>query len=156
MPDSYNSIYYIIIMSSRHVPRPQPSHQDLNVIHIGKPQPKRECNPDNAQAKVNGGKNSTTNSVSNAAKIERNEASGEKPLIIPVIPDDVRKLIQQTRIEKGFKTQKDLAMQLGSSNITVADISEIENGKFIMNQNNRTKCLAVCRKLGLKVELPKF
>ena len=135
----------------------QPSHQDTKVLVIhGKPQPKRECNPDNAQAKIGAATNSTTGgSVSNACKIERNEA-GDKPLTIPTIPKDIAQLIQKTRIEKGFNTQKDLAMQLGSSNVTVADISEIENGKLILNQHNRTKALAVCRKIGLKVDLPKF
>ena len=101
----------------------------------------------NAAKNVQGG-----SSVSNAKKIEAAAEDGKMNSV--TIPREISQLIQTKRTELG-KTRKELAPTIKS--INVKDLDEMETGKMILNQANRTKIQAVGRALGLgPLDLPKF
>ena len=111
---------------------------------------KREINPDSTEKKII---HTTTNSQStpmlNAKKLEERIESGEASGP-PKIPRELGQKIQSTRIEKGFTTQKSLIQAITKTQITQAEIQQMENGSFLLNGANKPKLQAVCVKLGIK------
>ncbi len=111
---------------------------------------------DQIGSKMTASKNTQESTVKNATKIERLAESGEISATLTV-PLAVAQLIAKGRIEKGFKTQKDLAQAIPKPQITQNEIQQMENGKFILSlPGNREKVQAVGRKLQLgPLDLPK-
>ena len=72
----------------------------------------------------------------------------------PKIPRNIYCQIQSQRMEKGFKTQQDLAMIVKNPRVTVGDIKDMENGSMILNPQNRQKVQAVFRTLDIQIKLP--
>jgi hypothetical protein len=108
-------------------------------------------------SKTTASKNAQTGAVKNATKIERLAESGET-YASPTIPLTVAQLIAKGRIEKGFKTQRELALAIPKPQITQIEIQQMENGKFVLTlPGNREKVQAVGRKLQLgPLDLPKI
>jgi hypothetical protein len=132
------------------------SNYDKTIVIRGKnPVKKGSTIPtDQILTKHNAAKNSPTTNM-NASKIEKaiDEGVASGP---PKIPKDVSQTIQQTRIVKGFNTQKELANSMNSPPITINELQQMENGQFLLSPQNRTKVQAVLRKLGINsVKLPK-
>lgn len=133
------------------------SNNSHTVIIHGKSVPKKPviASLDQIEAKFNANKN-TQGTIPYTKKIETaidgGTASGP-----PNIPQDLSKRIQLKRVEKGFKTQKEFAMTIKNPSVSVNEIQQMENGKMIMNTNNRTKVQAVGKSLCLgKLDLPKI
>ena len=111
---------------------------------------KREINPDSTEKKViHTTANSQSTPMLNAKKLEQQIESGEMTGP-PKIPRELGQKIQSTRIEKGFTTQKSLIQAITKTQITSAEIQQMENGMFLLNGTNKQKLQAVCVKLGIK------
>jgi hypothetical protein len=111
---------------------------------------KREINPDSTEKKViHTTINSQSTPMLNAKKLEQQIESGDMSGP-PKIPRELGQKIQSTRIEKGFTTQKSLIQSITKTQITSAEIQQMENGSFLLNGTNKQKLQAVCVKLGIK------
>jgi hypothetical protein len=111
---------------------------------------KREINPENCEKKiVHTSTNSQSTPMLNAKKLEERIESGDMSGP-PKIPRELGQKIQSTRIEKGFTTQKSLIQAITKTQITQAEIQQMENGLFLLNGANKQKLQAVCVKLGIK------
>ena len=111
---------------------------------------KREVNPNNTEKKtVCTTANCQSTPMLNAKKLEERIESGEMTGP-PKIPRELGQKIQSTRIEKGFTTQKSLIQAITKTQITTAEIQQMENGMFLLNAANKPKLQAVCVKLGIK------
>jgi hypothetical protein len=111
---------------------------------------KREIKPENSEKKIiHTSTNSQSTPMLNAKKLEERIESGEfsGP---PKIPRELGQKIQSTRIEKGFATQKSLIQAITKTQITSAEIQQMENGSYILNGANKQKLQAVCVKLNIK------
>jgi hypothetical protein len=67
-----------------------------------------------------------------------------------VISKDIASKISSTRIEKGFKTQKELSLKC---NLTQTEINQMEGGKMPLTTANKIKIRSVMRVLGLTGKL---
>ncbi len=110
----------------------------------------REINIDNTEKKIiHTTANSQSTPMLNAKKLEQQIESGEMTGP-PKIPRELGQKIQSTRIEKGYTTQKSLIQAITKTQITQAEIQQMENGSFLLNGANKQKLQAVCVKLGIK------
>ena len=111
---------------------------------------KREINPDSTEKKnIHTSSNSQSTPMLNAKKLEQQIESGDMSGP-PKIPREIGQKIQSTRIEKGFTTQKSLIQAITKTQITQAEIQQMENGSFLLNGANKPKLQAVCVKLNIK------
>jgi hypothetical protein len=103
-----------------------------------------------------GAKKNTQSVIPYAKKIEEAIEQGTAS-VPPKIPKELSQLIQKTRIEKGYETQKKFAVAVTSPNVTSNEIQQMESGQMILNPQNRHKIQAVGRLLQLgPLNLPKI
>jgi len=132
------------------------SYDSRTIILHGKNIKKNTITPADQLETKFGAKKNTQSVIPYAKKIEAaiDEGVAAGP---PKIPKELSHLIQTTRLEKGYKTQKDLAQAVTSPNVTANEIQQMENGTMILNPQNRQKVQAVGRRLQLgALNLPKI